>query len=67
MALTLLTGFPALLFSRQKERNWVTILGNENFAVLKAENDNYRQLLAEFAVRRIRVVSQDEDTEKELN
>lgn len=67
VALTLLTGFPAFLFSKKKERNWVTILANEDFAVLKAENDNYRQLLAEFAVRKIKIVSQDEDTERELN
>lgn len=67
IALTLLTGFPAFLLSRKKERNWVTILGAENFAVVKAENDNFRQLLAEFAVRKVKIVSQDEDTEKELN
>lgn len=67
VALSLLTGFPAFLFSRQKERNWVTILADGNFAVLKAENDNYRQLLAEFAVRKIKIVSHDEDAEKELN
>ncbi|HSK73116.1 MAG TPA: hypothetical protein VK892_15570 [Pyrinomonadaceae bacterium] len=67
VALTLLTGFPVFLFSQKKERNWVTILGNENFAVLKAENDNFRQLIAEFAVRKIKIVSQDEDNERELN
>lgn len=67
VALTLLTGFPAFLFSQKKERNWVTILGNENFAVLKVENDNFRQLIAEFAVRKIKIVSQDEDSERKLN
>lgn len=67
LAITVLTGFPVFLFNRKKERNWVTVFGAENFAVVKTENDNYRQLLAEFAVRKVKIVSQDEDTEKESN
>ena len=67
IALTVLTGIPFFLLRGKKDRNWITILGNENFAILKAENDNYRQILAEFEVRKIKIVSQDEDTENESN
>lgn len=67
IALTVLTGIPFFLLKGKKERNWITILGNENFAVLKTENDNYRQLLAEFEVRKIKTVSQNEDVENESN
>ncbi|CAN5374143.1 hypothetical protein BH10ACI1_BH10ACI1_09240 [soil metagenome] len=67
IALTVLTGIPFFLLKQKKERNWVTILANENFAILKTENDNYRQILAEFAVRKIKTVSQAEDTENENN
>ena len=67
IALTLLTGIPFFLLKQKKERNWLTILADENFAILKTENDNYRQILAEFAVRKVKTISQDEDVEKENN
>ncbi len=47
----LMTGLP--LFYTQNEKHWITILSENNFAVLKVENDNYRLLRNEFLIRNL--------------
>lgn len=59
----LLTGIllsDPLLFPR-KEKHWLTILTEEDFVVLKIENDNYRLLKMEFLVRDLDLVELNED------
>ena len=47
--------------SRQKSTHWLTILTEDDFVVLKIENDNYRLLKMEFMVRDLDVINIDED------
>ncbi len=57
--LTLLFSDP-LLFPR-KEKHWLTILSEDDFVVLKIENDNYRLLKMEFLVRDLDLMEINED------
>jgi hypothetical protein len=58
--LTLLTGLPIFYYSG-KEKHWLTIVGEGDFAVLKIENDNYRLLKMEFIVRNLDILNLNED------
>ena len=53
--------FPELLLIPRKEKHWVTILTEEDFVVLKIENDNYRLLKMEFLVRDLDLIELNED------
>lgn len=57
--LTVLTGMP--LFYSEKERHWLTVLCENDFVVLKIENDNFRLLKMEFMVRDLDVTNIDEN------
>jgi hypothetical protein len=59
--ITLMTGFP--LFYSPEEKHWLTILGESDFAVMKVENDNYRLLKMEFALRKFDVIHINENLE----
>lgn len=61
IALTALTGLPMFLLPRKKERHWLTIVTDTDFAVMKVENDNYRMLRNELIVRKISVIDVRED------
>jgi hypothetical protein len=63
-ALTIATGFP-LHFGRD-EKNWLTVIGESDFFVLKLENDNYRQIKAEFEIRKVKVetINSDKSSKK---
>ena len=63
VAMTVLTGFPIFLLNRTKEKHWLTIVSDEDFAVLKIENDNYRLIKLEFTIRKIEVANVNEDKE----
>lgn len=45
----------------RKEKHWLTILTEDDFVVLKIENDNYRLLKMEFLVRDLDLVEVNED------
>jgi hypothetical protein len=57
--LTVLTGFP--LFYSENEKHWLTILTENDFTVLKVENDNYRLLKMEFLVRDFDLINVNEN------
>lgn len=59
LALALFTGIPYFLI--KKEKNWLTITAENDFAVLKLENDNFRQIRAEFQIRRLQVKTVSEN------
>lgn len=59
--LTLLTGFP--LFYSQDEKHWLTIATDDDFAVLKVENDNFRLLKNEFFIRKIDLLNINENAD----
>src|SRR5688572_29819830 len=42
LALSVLSGMPLFLLSRQKDRHWLTVATDNDYAVMKIENDNYR-------------------------
>ena len=52
LALTVMTGMPVFLFMREKEKHWLIVATDDDYAVLKIENDNYR--LMEFVVKKSR-------------
>lgn len=58
--LTAMTGLPIFLLVK-KEKHWLTIASGDNFAVLKIENDNYRMIKLELAVKKIEVLNINED------
>jgi len=49
------------LFYRQEEKHWLTILTENDFVVLKIENDNFRLLKMEFLVRKFDLVNVNEN------
>lgn len=49
------------LWYEKKEKHWLTILGENDFAVLKIENDNYRLIKMEFLVRELKIENVNED------
>jgi hypothetical protein len=58
----LLILFPTLAaLSSGKEKHWLTIVGEDDFAVLKIENDNYRLLKNEFIIRNLDIFNVNED------
>jgi hypothetical protein len=52
-----------IFLTRKKEKHWLTIVSDDNFAVLKIENDNYRLIKLELAVKKIEVLDLNEDQE----
>ena len=56
LALTVLSGMPVFLLMREKEKHWLIVATDEDYAVLKIENDNYRLIRMEFIVRKISIV-----------
>lgn len=57
--LGVLLGFPA--WRANEEKHWITILTDDDFAVLKVENDNFRLLKNEFIIRKIPLQNINED------
>ena len=57
--LSAMTGLPIFLI--KKEKHWLTIASDDDFAVLKIENDNYRMIKLELAVKKIEVFNINED------
>lgn len=56
------------LFFMKKKRHWLTVKTKDDFAVIKLQKDNFRQILAEFetkGVKIITVVEDDDDKKKE--
>ena len=49
------------LFYKPEEKHWLTILTENEFVVLKIENDNFRLLRMEFLVRDFDIVNVNED------
>ncbi|MGD9564443.1 MAG: hypothetical protein AB7F88_19520 [Pyrinomonadaceae bacterium] len=60
IALTVFTGLPFFLLPGRKEKHWLTIVTDGDFAVMKIENDNYRMIKNEFVVRKIDITSFNE-------
>ena len=63
VAMSVLTGLPIFLLNRTKEKHWLTIVADDDFAVLKIENDNYRLIKLEFTIKKIEVTNVNEDKE----
>lgn len=45
----------------RKEKHWLTVLTEDDFVVLKIENDNYRLLKMEILVRDLELIEVNED------
>ena len=57
--MTLLTGLP--LYFGETEKHWLTLVTNNDFVVMKIENDNFRLLKNEFIVRDFDVININEN------
>jgi hypothetical protein len=57
--MTLLTGLP--LYFGETEKHWLTLVTNNDFIVMKIENDNFRLLKNEFMIRNFEVINLNED------
>ena len=60
LALILLSGMPLFLLAREKEKHWVIVATDDDYAVIKIENDNYRLIRMEFIVKKVGIVDIDE-------
>jgi hypothetical protein len=58
--LTIMFPTMALLYNG-KEKHWLTIVGESDFAVLKIETDNYRLIKNEFSIRNLDIQNINED------
>lgn len=63
IALTVMTGLPVFLIPRGKERHWLNIVSDSDFAVLKIENDNYRMIKMECLIRDLKLTNVNEGKE----
>ena len=61
IALSVLSGMPIFLLARQKDKHWLIVATDDDYAVLKIENDNYRLIRMEFIVKKIGIVDIDEN------
>src|SRR5687767_14804531 len=61
IALSVLSGMPLFMMARGKERHWLMVATDEDYAVLKIENDNYRLIRMELIVKKIGIVDIDEN------
>ncbi|HVE59714.1 MAG TPA: hypothetical protein VNB22_23080 [Pyrinomonadaceae bacterium] len=59
MMLSMLTGLP--FFLGENEKHWLTVVTENDFAVLKIENDNFRLLKNEFLIRKFDLVNINEN------
>lgn len=60
IALSLMSGMPLFLLAKEKEKHWVIVATDDDFAVMKIENDNYRLIRMEFIVKKVGIVDIDE-------
>jgi hypothetical protein len=60
LALSLLSGMPLFLFAKEKEKHWLIVATDDDYAVLKIESDNYRLIRMEFIVKKVGIVDIDE-------
>jgi hypothetical protein len=60
VALALLTANPIFLLAREKEKHWLMVATDDDYAVLKIENDNYRLIRMDFIIKKIAIVDIDE-------
>jgi len=61
IALSVLSGMPLFLLARQKHKHWLIVATDDDYAVLKIENDNYRLIRMEFIVKKVGIVDIDEN------
>ena len=61
IALSVLSGMSIFMLARQKEKHWLMVATDDDYAVLKIENDNYRLIRMEFIVKKIGIVDIDEN------
>jgi hypothetical protein len=59
LILTMLTGLP--IFFGEQEKHWLTVVTENDFAVLKIENDNFRLLKMEFVIRKLEIENINEN------
>lgn len=57
---SVLSGMPVFLLAREKEMHWLVVATDDDYAVMKIENDNYRLIRMEFIVKKVGVVDIDE-------
>ena len=61
IALSVLSGMPIfLLAAREKEKHFLIVATDDDYAVLKIENDNYRLIRMEFIIKKIAIDDLDE-------
>jgi hypothetical protein len=61
IALSVLSGMPLFLLARNKDKHWLMVATDDDYAVLKIENDNYRMIRMEFIVKKVGIVDIDEN------
>lgn len=52
------------IFFMKSKAHWLTVRSEKDFAVLKLEKDNYRQIQAEFQTRQVKVETVTEEANK---
>ena len=60
MVLGVLSGMSIFMMAREKEKHWLMVATDDDYAVLKIENDNYRLIRMEFVVKKVGIVDVDE-------
>src|SRR5215203_6947722 len=61
IALGVLSGLSILMMAREKEKHWLMVATDDDYAVLKIENDNYRLIRMELIVKKVGIVDIDEN------
>lgn len=62
VAMVILTGVFALPFLfMKKKQHWLSVRTETDYVVMRLDNDNFRQVLNEFEVRKVAVKTLDED------
>lgn len=66
VAMAILTGLVVIPFLFVKKKShWVTIRTADDYVVIRADRENYRQVISELEIKNVKVETIDEDKQKE--
>lgn len=65
VAMAILTGLIVLPFLFMKKKShWLSVRTADEYVVMKLDRENYRQVLAEFEVKQVKITTVDEEEKK---
>jgi len=65
VAMAILTGLIVLPFLfMKKKQHWLTVRTDNDYAVMKLDKENFRQIQSEFEIKKVKITTLNEDDNK---